>query len=122
MKLFRTVDLLRDPTPVPEPERFSGAAFSAPVHGGPTSKATTALIRLDPGVRGNWHLHADGQVIHVVEGSGYVGRRGGEPLRVAAGDIVWIEPGEEHWHGASAEGLAQFAFSFGAITWLESST
>ncbi|TDB97952.1 cupin domain-containing protein [Actinomadura sp. 7K534] len=122
MKLFRTADLLQDPTPVPSPERFTGAAFSSDIHGGPTSKATTALIRLDPGVRGHWHIHADGQVVHVVSGSGFVGRRDEEPLQVTAGDTVWIEPGEEHWHGASGEGLAQLAFSFGAITWLEPST
>lgn len=122
MKLFRVADLLRDPTPVPEPERFTGAAFSSAVQGGPASKATTALIRLDPGVRGHWHTHADGQVIHVVEGAGYVGRRGEDPLPVTVGDIVWIEPGEEHWHGAGEGGLAQLAFSFGAITWLEPST
>lgn len=122
MKLLRTADLLKDPTPVPEPERFTGAAFSSPVQGCPTSKATTALIRLDPGVRGHWHSHADGQVIHIVAGSGFVGRRGRDPLEVSGGDIVWIEPGEEHWHGASDAGLAQLAFSFGAITWLEPST
>ncbi|MEU7749860.1 cupin domain-containing protein [Nonomuraea sp. NPDC049158] len=121
MRLFRTADLLADPTPVPEPERFSGVAFSSAIQAGPTGKVTTALIRLDPGVRGHWHRHADGQVIHVVRGTGFVGRRDAEPLPVSAGDTVWIEPGEEHWHGASAEGLAQLAFSFGPITWLEPS-
>jgi quercetin dioxygenase-like cupin family protein len=121
VKLFRTTDLTRDPTPVPEPHRFTGTAFSSPIQGGPTTRVTTALIRLAPGVRGHWHTHADGQVIHVVAGSGFVGRRDHEPLPVRAGDTVWIEPGEEHWHGASGEGLAQLAFSFGAIAWLEPS-
>lgn len=121
MRLFRAADLLSDPTPVPEPERFTGQAFSSAIQAGRPGKVTTALIRLDPNVRGHWHTHADGQVIHVLDGAGIVGRRDAEPLVVTAGDTVWIEPGEEHFHGASADGLAQFAFSFGAITWLEPS-
>jgi quercetin dioxygenase-like cupin family protein len=123
MKVYRVAELLTDPTPVPEPAQFSGAAFSATVATASTEKATAALIRLDVGVRGNWHSHADGQVIHVVDGGGVVGRRGEEPLPVAPGDIVWIEPGEEHYHGATEEThLAQLAFTFGPITWLEPPT
>lgn len=122
MKRITLDELLADPTPVPEPERFTGAAFSSGIQAGPTGKATTALIRMSPGVRGHWHRHADGQAIHVVSGRGYVGRRDQEPLAIEVGDTVWIEPGEEHWHGADAEtGLAQLAVSLGAITWLESS-
>jgi quercetin dioxygenase-like cupin family protein len=121
MRLHREADLLADPTPVPEPERFFGPAHSASIQSGTPSKVTTALIRMAPHTRGHWHRHADGQVIHVVAGSGYVGRRDADPLEITAGDTVWIEPGEEHWHGASAEGLAQIAFSLGPITWLEPS-
>lgn len=122
MQVFRLTDLLTDPTPVPEPARFHGPAFSAAVGATSTTKATAALIRLPDGSRGHWHSHADGQLIHVVAGAGLVGRRDAEPLRVEVGDLVWIEPGEEHWHG-SAEGadLAQLAYSFGQITWLEPS-
>ncbi|WP_243443887.1 cupin domain-containing protein [Asaia prunellae] len=36
-------------------------------------------------------------------GLGWV-QRDGEPVeQVQAGDTVWFEPGEKHWHGASAE-------------------
>nr|WP_246211132.1 cupin domain-containing protein [Phytoactinopolyspora alkaliphila] len=80
------------------------------------------MIRLPAGSRGHWHRHADGQVVHVVQGAGLVGRRGEDPLQVTTGDIVWIEPDEEHWHGSAAgSDLAQLAYSFGAITWLEPS-
>lgn len=122
MRVLRRDDLLSDPAPVPEPERFSGPAFSSPIQSGATTKATTALIRLPAGVRGHWHLHADGQVVHVLAGSGLIGRRDAEPLVVTAGDTVHIDPGEEHWHGAGDEGLAQIAVSFGPITWLEATT
>ena len=32
---------------------------------------------------------------------GRVQRVGGPIEDIAPGDIVWIEPGEKHWHGAS---------------------
>ncbi len=121
MIVYRLEEMLADPAEVPEPLRFHGPAFSSPVASAQTSKATAALIRLPRGSRGHWHRHADGQVIHVVAGSGLVGRRSRDPLEIGVGDIVWIEPGEEHWHGSGAADLAQLAYSFGPITWLEPS-
>lgn len=119
MKRVTVSELLADGTPVPEPAQFSGDAFQSSIGATQTSKATAALIRLAPGVRGNWHTHADGQLIHVVHGAGVVGRRGQAPLELAPGDVVWIEPGEEHYHGATdAQELGQLALSFGPITWL----
>lgn len=123
MRLFRPEELHTDPTPVPEPGRFVGNAFSSNIASTPPAKSTTALIRLDNGARGHWHRHEYGQFIHVTSGAGMVGRRGMDPLPIAAGDSVWIEPGEEHWHGAASGcHLAQLAVSFGPITWLEEST
>ena len=122
MRLLRVADLLTDPTPVPEPERFHGPAYSADISGAATEKASVALIRLAPGSRGHWHRHRDGQTLHIVDGRGFVGRRDAEPLAVQAGDLVWIEPGEEHWHGAADDAhLAQLAINYGPITWLEPS-
>jgi quercetin dioxygenase-like cupin family protein len=122
MRRLRRQEMLDDQNKVPEPERFTCTAFSCGVHSGPASKATSALIRLPDGARGHWHRHSEGQLVHVVSGHGYVGRRDAEPLAIAEGDTIWIGPDEEHWHGA-AEGveLAQLAVSFGAITWLEPS-
>lgn len=116
MRLFRCQDLLDDPTPVPEPDRFSGPAFSAAI--GAAHDSTVTLIRLDPGVRGDWHRHEYGQVVHVVDGEGMIGRRGRDPLHLNTGDSVWIEAGEEHFHGAAGVSLAQIAVSLGPITWL----
>ncbi|MET0134018.1 MAG: cupin domain-containing protein [Kibdelosporangium sp.] len=122
MRLLRVEDMLTDPTPVPEPARFHGEAFSSDIGATETSRTSAALIRLAPGSRGHWHHHRDGQLIHVVDGHGFIGRRDAEPLRLRAGDMVWIEPGEEHWHGATEEShLAQVAMNFGPITWLEPS-
>jgi quercetin dioxygenase-like cupin family protein len=37
----------------------------------------------------------------VTSGSGRVQRAGGPIEDIRSGDVVWIEPGERHWHGAS---------------------
>ncbi len=62
-----------------------------------------ALVRVTPGARTNWHVHAVGQALHVTEGVGLVGTRDGTVLRIRAGDTVICPPGEQHWHGAAAD-------------------
>ncbi|MFI6051888.1 cupin domain-containing protein [Streptomyces violascens] len=66
----------------------------------PPSRLRMFSVHFAPGSRTAWHRHPHGQVLHVTEGEGLVQRRGGgiEPIR--AGDTVWIEPDEWHWHGA----------------------
>ena len=44
-----------------------------------------------------------GQTLYVTDGIGYVGRRGGPVQEIRPGDVVFIEPNEEHWHGATAD-------------------
>ena len=34
-------------------------------------------------------------------GRGWVQRKGGPVEEVHPGDVVWLPPGEKHWHGAS---------------------
>jgi quercetin dioxygenase-like cupin family protein len=38
----------------------------------------------------------------VTNGCGWVQREGGPVEQIRPGDVVWIEPGEKHWHGATA--------------------
>ena len=40
--------------------------------------------------------------IAMLSGIGLMGLRNKSPQTINAGDTVWIPPGEEHWHGASA--------------------
>ncbi|WP_431041084.1 (R)-mandelonitrile lyase [Streptomyces sp. P1-3] len=58
-------------------------------------------VHFAPGARTAWHSHPHGQVLHVTEGQGLVQREGGPVEEIRAGDTVWIEPGEKHWHGAA---------------------
>ena len=59
-------------------------------------------MAFEPGARTAWHTHPLGQTLHVVSGIGLIGLRKEQPKKINAGDTVWIPPGEEHWHGATA--------------------
>ena len=62
-----------------------------------------AHVRFTSGARTAWHSHPKGQTLYVTDGIGYVAGRTGEIHEVRPGDVVYIEPGEEHWHGATAD-------------------
>jgi quercetin dioxygenase-like cupin family protein len=77
----------------------------------PTSKVMGGVVHFTPGARTAWHTHPVGQTILVTEGVGYVQREGGPVEEVRPGDRVYIEPGENHWHGATATRFhAQIAY------------
>ena len=88
-----------------------------------------AHVRFSPGARTAWHTHPKGQTLYVTDGIGYVARRGkdgtSQPREIRPGDVVYIEPGEEHWHGATAGRFMahiaiQEADDLGeVVTWLE---
>jgi quercetin dioxygenase-like cupin family protein len=89
-------------TPGPS-DWFTGAVFIDPV-AAPLgqSRLSASSVHFSPGARTAWHTHPNGQTIYVVEGVGYAQRRGGPIEVIRPGDRVFFEPGEEHWHGASA--------------------
>ena len=62
-----------------------------------------AHVRFTSGARTAWHSHPKGQTLYVTDGIGYVAGRTGEIHEVRPGDVVYIEPGEEHWHGATLD-------------------
>ena len=67
------------------------------------SSVGCAHVRFTPGARTAWHTHPKGQTLYVTDGIGLVARRGEEPKEIRPGDVVHIEPGEEHWHGATPD-------------------
>ena len=83
---------------------FTGAVFidavATPLHG---SCVSASSVHFTPGARTAWHTHPHGQTIYVTEGIGRCQRRGGPIEVISAGDRVFFEPGEDHWHGAAAE-------------------
>lgn len=67
------------------------------------TKAAGALVTFEPGARTAWHTHPAGQTLIVVSGLGWVQKEGGPIEEIKPGDVVWFEPNEKHWHGASAD-------------------
>jgi quercetin dioxygenase-like cupin family protein len=97
MRITRT----RPPTSSPSPAYFTGDVWVDEI-ATPEAPARVRVVSVHfaPGARTAWHTHPLGQVLHVTEGEGLVQRRGSPPEVVRAGDTVWFEPGEDHWHGA----------------------
>lgn len=60
-----------------------------------------ATVTFEPGARTAWHTHPLGQTLIVTAGLGWAQREGEPVEEIRPGDIVWFEPGEKHWHGAS---------------------
>jgi quercetin dioxygenase-like cupin family protein len=112
-------------TPGPE-EWFTGAVFLDTV-ATPTDdyRVTASSVHFAPGARTAWHTHPHGQTIFVTEGVGLCRRRGGAIEVIRPGDRVFFEPGEEHWHGASATrfmthvAILQVDDEGGSATWGE---
>ena len=85
-----------------------------------TNHATFNNVFFTPGSRTYWHSHDGGQVLHVLAGQGRVCLRGEVPETIGAGDVVFFQPGEEHWHGADqSEYLLHMAISLGGHAWLD---
>jgi quercetin dioxygenase-like cupin family protein len=105
-----------------DPAHFTGPASSHPLHVIlDPNPVRVSVVRFGAGARNHWHRHGGGQVLHVVEGEGYVQRRGEPPRLIRLGDTVSTAPGEEHWHGAAPEGpMAHIAVSIGDTIWVES--
>jgi quercetin dioxygenase-like cupin family protein len=80
---------------------FTGAVYIDTVAApGGGSLVSASNVHFTPGARTAWHTHPNGQTIWVTEGVGLAQRRGGAVEVIRAGDRVFFEPGEEHWHGA----------------------
>lgn len=65
------------------------------------ARAAGASVTFEPGARTAWHTHPLGQTLIVTSGSGRVQRWEGPIEEIGPGDVIWFEPGEKHWHGAS---------------------
>ncbi len=60
------------------------------------------LVTFGPGARLNFHTHTFEQILYVTGGKGIVATREEEKV-VTPGAVVFIPPGEVHWHGATAD-------------------
>jgi quercetin dioxygenase-like cupin family protein len=87
-------------------------------------RAAAATVTFEPGARTAWHMHPLGQTLIVISGCGWVQREGGAVEEIHPGDIVWFEPNEKHWHGATASnGMSHIAIQENlngkVVDWME---
>ena len=84
-------------------EYFTGAVRIDPLFEAPDpARARGASVTFEPGARSAWHTHPLGQTLIVTAGCGLAQTWGGGPVQeIRPGDVVWIPPGEKHWHGAT---------------------
>jgi quercetin dioxygenase-like cupin family protein len=106
------------------PSELRTATFTGTVWGDPvlaeTDGVTINSVSFAPGGRTHWHSHDGGQVLVVTSGAGRIYDRDGNGSPISTGDVVFIEPGVEHWHGAAPDSyMVHLAISISGHDWLE---
>lgn len=70
-----------------------------------TEQVAIGNVTFEAGCRNNWHIHnakkGGGQILLVTAGRGYYQEWGKEARELKPGDVVNIQPGVKHWHGAA---------------------
>ena len=91
------------PSGIGTTEWFSGTVRIDPLFQAPDpARVAGASVTFEPGARTAWHTHPLGQTLIVTAGAGRAQRWGGPLEQIRPGDVIWIGPGEKHWHGATA--------------------
>jgi quercetin dioxygenase-like cupin family protein len=109
-------------------EYFTGTVWQDPVIVAEApARIASNRVSFEPGARTAWHTHPLGQTLYVISGVGRVQTKGGPVREIKPGDVVWIPPGEKHWHGASpTNGMTHIAMQESLdgsyVTWMEQVT
>lgn len=83
-------------------ENFTGSVRVDPLfQANAPARASGSLVTFEPGARTAWHTHPLGQILIATTGTGRVQRWGDSIEEIRQGDVVWIPPGQKHWHGAA---------------------
>jgi quercetin dioxygenase-like cupin family protein len=99
-------------------DTFTGTVWADPVLAERRPVITVTTVCFTPGARTYWHSHGDGQLLIVTHGRGLVHTREGAEAPLGPGDVVYVPPGEEHWHGAAPDTmLIHMAVSLGETRW-----
>jgi len=104
---------------------FTGTVRIDPLFEAPEpARVRGASVTFEPSARTAWHTHPLGQTLIVTSGLGWAQRWGGQVEEIRPGDVVWFEPGEKHWHGASPTSAMthiaiQEALDGKAVAWME---
>ena len=103
----------------PAPEAwFEGEVHMEAVHDGSTLSVRQGRVTFTNGGRTRWHLHQGDQVLYFVSGLGMVEERDGVLIECEAGDIVHVDGGVVHRHGARpGTSTTHVAITAGDTTW-----
>lgn len=87
--------------PVPADNFTGSAGIDSAFQTTAPAAMSGARVVFEPGARTAWHTHPLGQLLIVTAGTGRVQRWGDLVDEIRQGDVVWIPPGQKHWHGAA---------------------
>ncbi len=100
-----TIRITRSGSQPPRPgpaDNFTGSVrVDSSFQASALARASGSLVTFEPGARTAWHTHPLGQTLIVTAGTGRVQRWGDPVDEIRQGDVVWIPPGQKHWHGAA---------------------
>jgi quercetin dioxygenase-like cupin family protein len=106
-------------------ENFTGTVWQDPIIEAPApARLRAARVSFEAGARTNWHSHPLGQTLYVLSGVGRFQTKGGAVREIRPGDVIFIPPGEKHWHGGSPTNsmthiAMQEALDGNHATWME---
>jgi quercetin dioxygenase-like cupin family protein len=86
---------------------FTGEVWQEVLAVGGEAGVWTLRVSFPPKARTAWHTHPLGQILLVTSGRGYVQKQGQPRQPISTGDVVVIEAGENHWHGAAEDSPLQ---------------
>jgi quercetin dioxygenase-like cupin family protein len=122
MKVFTLDTLEAEPA---DAQTFVGQAWLTRMNNAAAAPHTNVYrVHFDPGARTHWHSHSGPQLLQIIDGTCRY-QNEGEPVQEAqAGDLIAIEPGERHWHGATPTApMTHVAINVAAKTnWFEAVT
>jgi len=99
IRITRSASQAAQPVPA---DNFTGAArIDSSFQTAAPARMSGARVVFAPGARTAWHTHPLGQLLIVTAGTGRVQRWGDPVDEIRQGDVVWIPPGQKHWHGAA---------------------
>ena len=106
-------------------EFFTGNAYPyGLVQADSTYTTLAGNVYFEAGARSHWHSHPAGQLLIVIDGTGYHQIEGQPKEIITKGDVVKFPPNTKHWHGASKdEGMSHIYVipntEKGIVEWME---
>lgn len=61
---------------------------------------SVSLVKFMPDSRTHWHTHPAGQILLVIEGTGWYKEKGKKAKYLQPGDVIVVPENVQHWHGS----------------------